>query len=339
MTPNSSRPAPVDESLQGADGLARLGGALPIRGEAPGQFSGRLRVVQVGAVRAVRLQHSPCQLTYDRGPETIGSAGMLVVAAHRSGRIRVQQSGPTSLVAPGQLSMVHSGAPFRYSAELPTDLLHVVIPLRAIGTVRQRALEELTACPVVTPLGLSAAAFIITLVRRLLAPGPIRSIPETERAVLAMLRAVLDEQSTLQARSAGPRNPAAMRQRVAALIERGYSDSSLDVAGIARALSVSDRQLQRSFEGVDYGPRELLGRRRAEALAQALRDPAVSVAQAADTAGFRSETAMRNQVRRRFGCSPAELRPAPEQRDGAGAWAEPSGTLRGDPDDPEFQAA
>lgn len=139
---------------------------------------------------------------------------------------------------------------------------------------------------------------------------------EAVAAGLALLRSVLAE--------AGAKDPATLptahehlKLLALTVIEDEHRDPNLNVSGIAAALPVSPRQLQRAFSANDHGPAQILNRRRAETAAQALRDPALTVSAAAQLAGFRSESTMRHQFRARYGISPTESR---TMAAGSGSW-------------------
>ena len=94
-----------------------------------------------------------------------------------------------------------------------------------------------------------------------------------------------------------------------AVIARHYRQE-LTLAGVARALASSPRQLQRAFEQFGHSSfrKEVLGRRLAVGAEVLLEHRSLPVAEVARLVGYRQGSHFARAFRRRYGLSPARFR-------------------------------
>lgn len=300
-------PAHSDHRFHGPGCEERFIGAGVTQPVAQIPFLARLQTVDLGGVRVIRLRHTPARVDHRMNLTTDLPPGLLLVGTHRRGQVQAQQQGAPVILQAGELSMVRSDRPFQYRTEKNVDFTHLMLPISLLGPASERFLLARPTLRTQSPLGKATAAYLARLVFLLLAESPFPQGTEAVTAGLALLRAALAEGDN-SALSPSHTAQEHLRHRALTLIEDAHREQNLTVAGIASALRVSTRQLQRAFSGAVYGPAETLNRRRAEAVAEALQDRSLTVSAAAQLAGFRSDSAMRHQFQARYGISPTESR-------------------------------
>ena len=125
-----------------------------------------------------------------------------------------------------------------------------------------------------------------------------------------------DSVRVLQVQTIGPvREPTLERRRqlwrdASHAIERGYADN-LTVAGVARAIGTSSRQLQRVFEEIGGRSfRSHVAAVRMERARELLLSESATVRQIAARVGYSQPAQFAKAFRRHHGVSPSELRRA-----------------------------
>jgi AraC family transcriptional regulator, regulatory protein of adaptative response / methylphosphotriester-DNA alkyltransferase methyltransferase len=93
-----------------------------------------------------------------------------------------------------------------------------------------------------------------------------------------------------------------------AAIERGYADTDISLASVARSIATSRRQLQRVFGEHGTSFRRELQRVRMTRAAELLRDRALPVATVARAVGYRQPAQFSKAFRRHHGRPPSALR-------------------------------
>ncbi|MEQ8444414.1 MAG: helix-turn-helix domain-containing protein [Pelagibacterium sp.] len=102
-----------------------------------------------------------------------------------------------------------------------------------------------------------------------------------------------------------------LRSRVKAYVEANLSRSDLDIAELARKMGCSRRYLFRAFEQDETTPSEYLWGVRLDKARERLMSPqfrASSISEIAFSCGFSSSAHFSRAVRKRFDCSPSEIR-------------------------------
>jgi len=93
-------------------------------------------------------------------------------------------------------------------------------------------------------------------------------------------------------------------------LERGYADESLSLAGVARSIATSRRQLQRVFAEHGTSFRRELQRVRMERAAELIQHGSAPVATVARAVGYRQPAQFSKAFRRHHGRPPSEMRGA-----------------------------
>jgi AraC-like DNA-binding protein len=102
---------------------------------------------------------------------------------------------------------------------------------------------------------------------------------------------------------------ASLVDRVRAEAARSISDGAAPTAAsIARALNMSERTLLRRLSEEDATPSDIIADVRRELASQYLRDPAVSITEAAFLLGYSEPSAFHRAFKRWTGVTPAEFR-------------------------------
>lgn len=317
--PQPSRPprAPSDLRFTGRRGLDELAAIfasaapLTLASPAPERFRARLHRRWFGESCLLRLRTAPLQIRLaaaERGGAPGGTGdGVLFLGAQLRGRTTITQGGPAAVLEPGGLGCVSSERGFTAASEAAVDAALLLAPLRLLGRQGEAVVDRGYPVLAPSPIVHGTAAFLSRV-----APAghgavpPGRSGAETELALLGLARSALAEHQ----RAARPLESRTQLVRHLAIdiIERHHREDSLTVRGIAARLNLSDRQLHRYFSDDAVSLAARLANRRVETATKLLAETDTSVAETAARAGFRSETAMRQHVRRRTGLGPAAYR-------------------------------
>jgi AraC-like DNA-binding protein len=104
--------------------------------------------------------------------------------------------------------------------------------------------------------------------------------------------------------------PGVSRAAVLAHVERHLGDRDLTVAGVSRRFAISPRTLHNLFADADESFAATVRRLRLDRCAARLADPAdpATVTAVAAAHGFDDPTSFSRAFRRRYGCSPREMR-------------------------------
>lgn len=159
-----------------------------------------------------------------------------------------------------------------------------------------------------------------TLLRDLVAlRGGDRGAEETQRAVLELLRLLIEE------RGGGSTSAAAHLILAKEHVERRLHDPQLDAAEVAGVLGISVRQLARVFETAGTTPSRYILERRLQRANAELGAPRAEETRIVDVAyrwGFSSQAHFTRTFHRRFGRTPSEARLSVARRAADGAAAE-----------------
>lgn len=300
-------PAPGDFSLAGPEGLRVLSTHSDVSAPSPETFQARLQSRPLGALRTLRIRHTPMRSVRTEHSQH-DSAPLLLISAHRMGEMTIQQNGQQAVAVPGSLSCLSTAHPFQMVTTAPAEQTQLIIPWAQAEHIAPQRDTPLPPVLPPSPLTNATAHFLTQLARELgERPNGEERSDHAELAALDLVRAALGQYwqhpPGLQDRGLF------VREAALDVIERRHREESLTVTGIAAALHLSPRQLHRHF-GAEEGPSlaERLADRRLETATRMLTTTRLPVAEIAHLAGFRSENAMRGHFRQRHDETPAEYR-------------------------------
>lgn len=227
------------------------------------------------------------------------------------------------IVAPGHLLLLPRGG--NWSVAFQRDFRAVVLAAMAPSPHgRRAAAPAVTDVHVVAPDGFSAV-----FARMLdLAGAGLEGLSDLEWASLAqslagMLPTLM--QPFVQASGdlgSGTATRAATLHRLCQAIERRLDDPDLSPARVASAEGISERYLQKLFEGTGSSFSQYLRERRLQRASADLSNPAEahhSISELAFRAGFNDSAHFSRAFRHRFGVSPREFRAHEAERHAAAA--------------------
>ena len=222
------------------------------------------------------------------------------------GRVTIAQDDRTAALQPGDLMYYHQGRPFDLAAHGDTRSLLVSVPWPAVDE-RLPAADGLTACRLGggTPYARLAAGVL----RELLAAAPAGNSVALGRigasAVDILVAAI--EGDLPGAHAGHPGNE--MLARAKRFMRENLHDPDLHVEGIAAALGMSRRTLNRMFVAEGTTPMRWLWQQRLAASYRALSEGrAQQVTEAAFAAGFSDLSHFSRVFRRTFGRAPSSLK-------------------------------
>jgi AraC-like DNA-binding protein len=253
-------------------------GPLALSTDDVAAFRGRIRFARLGAVQLSETRIAN-DLVVRRTPRLIrdNAQDYLKVCLPLAGRCLVAQDGREASLEPGDFVLYDNTRP--YSASLSRQALHVMIP-RDLIRLSPRRLALLTAQRVSGQQGLGAlvSAFLRELGKHATEKHHGGNIYLAD-AVLDMLAASFAERLSNETaiQMASGRNELLLL-RIHAFIESRLSERRLDVSSVAAAHHISERQLQKLFEGEGYTVTRWIRDRRIEHCRRDLSD-----AQYADT--------------------------------------------------------
>jgi len=230
------------------------------------------------------------------------------------GVCRHQQGRQETELRPGEFSLSDVGRPYRIETCDDTAMLIVALPARALEA-RVPGVHDLVCQPVRRDL--RASAVLAAMLRSVMAQGALphadqHDVPAEAPLDGLMLDFVAAALQPLRPRASSSDSQHRRRQRVEAYIEARLSDAQLGLCSIARELGMSPRQLQRVFAEQGTTLTLYLLERRLLLARQRLRAAGVHarVTQVALDCGFGDASYFGQAFRRRFGCTPSQMRSA-----------------------------
>ena len=160
-----------------------------------------------------------------------------------------------------------------------------------------------------TPQSHLLGQFICSVAQRL-PKLMIRDMPLIEQAALCLLAATYREPTSGPARLSEVARQTVDRTQALTFIERELFSARLTADRVCDVTGISRSSLYRLFE-TDNGVANYIRMRRLDALRSDLVDPSrrrQSVAQLAEARGFHNPSTLNRAFRRRFGCTPGEVR-------------------------------
>ncbi|WP_338837146.1 helix-turn-helix domain-containing protein [Gordonia polyisoprenivorans] len=311
----------------GAEGIANYIPALQITTDDPGGFDEIAFWRPLPGMLVYALIRTPS--TMARTPEIIAeypSPYVVVGTQSIPGGGTFTQSGRSyPYRGPAHIVIFDNNEPYQQTSEEVADLAGVWIPVESLGN----DFVGVPIAPVVTgtPLACAAAAFIRNFAFDVAARGADVD-PDTELAVIDLVRAILARRQADQSPDRVCTDPVYVREATRALIDHHFRDPEFSAETIAKTLHMSRRHLYRYFGDTDDTPATMIATRRLERARELLayREGA-GLDSVAAASGFTSAATLRNRFRAAFAVTPHEFRRS--LTDGRGESAQGAG--RGDP--------
>ncbi|WCB38147.1 AraC family transcriptional regulator [Gordonia polyisoprenivorans] len=163
--------------------------------------------------------------------------------------------------APAHIVIFDNNEPYQQTSEEVADLAGVWIPVESLGS----DFVGVPIAPVVTgtPLACAAAAFIRNFAVDVAARGADVD-PDTELAVIDLVRAILARRQADQSPDRVCTDPVYVREATRALIDHHFRDPEFSAETIAETLHMSRRHLYRYFGDTDDSPATMIATRRLE---------------------------------------------------------------------------
>ncbi|RDI49391.1 AraC family transcriptional regulator [Nocardia mexicana] len=282
---------------------------LGYRFSARADFQGRIRLRRTEEYQLVGW--SSDAVTYIRGPRHIRADPdddyRLIVPLTRP--VTIGSTDERGALAPGKTVLVSIDRPFSMAVPNGTEGLILTIPQREIRHRLNRVAPSAQPLDLTTGLGRVAAGIIGDL--------HAESATLTDREFDTVAERIVDLLCMrLLGDPGSPSTGLAPVESAARRYIRGHAgDPDLTVARMAGALGWSVRQIQLAFRAAGATPSEVIREERLRLARDRLRSAAYrrrSISDIASDSGFDSVSSFTKAFRRRFGCTPGQLRERPE---------------------------
>lgn len=268
--------------------------------------SGLLTRVDIGDMRACTLKTDPMR-TERRASRTMqNERDFYVVEMPREAPVRVAQRGRENIVRPGDFTVVNGAEGYTFETVQHNEVHTLRIPCRSLRA-RLPSLDDWIAktCESRQPLVALFLDFAASYGQHAHALPPAQRGRLEQQLLDLLVMALLGVDDTSGETSVR----SAHRQRALRMIEQHFSDPALETSGVARAIGVSERYLQRIFSerqetvSAAIRNRRILEAKRLLASRAQLR---LSVTQIAYSVGFSDPAYFSRVFRQTTGVSPAQ---------------------------------
>lgn len=282
-------------------------------------FSGRLVSY---AVDTMHIAHGVCGahvVDRTRGNIARSRNQFVYLVCPKSGAVRVEQLGRTTLLAAGECALATSDEPFRLDFVTCADSMSVQIPFDLL-TSRMPAICDATAINLAraTATGGALASLVHSLPRnQLRADSP---------GAMALAQSLLDLIAIAARETRRGERPCPARKRVggadvARFIDAHLSDPLLSPARAARSLAISERSVHLAMTKLGQSFMSYVRIRRLERVAGSLRtsrEERQSITELALDWGFADLSTFNRAFRERFGMNPRDYARKAAMDDGRG---------------------
>jgi AraC-like DNA-binding protein len=233
----------------------------------------------------------------------------VAVALQVSGTGVLEQHGRTARLSAGSWSICNSSEPYVLSSPAASDRLVVLIPTCRVE--RGIDLRAVTARALMGTSGVSRWAFGTAswLIEEFNSMTTVRA-EDLADSLSRLINLAIYERTRQQPPEAAQRT---LADRIREYVEQHLHDPDLSLDSIARDLNASKRSLHRAVSEIDGSIHNLIWHARLERCREDLRDPAKaqqSIANIAQSWGFKNSTHFSRAFRTRFGMSAREARRA-----------------------------
>ncbi len=278
----------------------------PVRADSGAGFAARVETRPLIDVNRALILSQP-QATH-HGPREVADTAdaYYFVNLQLAGRCRARQGPGTSVVAPGQFVVVDTTRPFSFDFDDEWRMLSFRVP-------HEQLRDRLAGRAPLVGLGLdgargagAAVAALMTALWRVDETTDRTALQDLEQAFVSSLAAAAGTEP-----GAGL-DRAALRAAVVQHVRDHLCDQTLSVTSVCRRFAVSPRTLHNAFRGPGESFAAAVRGMRLDSCAALLSDPHVrrTVTDLAHAHGFADPTSFSRAFRRRFGCSPRDVRRA-----------------------------
>ncbi|SES01861.1 AraC-type DNA-binding protein [Propionibacterium cyclohexanicum] len=318
--------------FQGTSGLRALSASVPVTAPAPAEamLTMTRHRFRDSALTLVQNLGSPVTIHIRRAADPPAVVPARAQDTNDSDTVHCILSGDTGADGsydPATMAVTwffDAASEFDWTVSEGQASLVMSVPVEAIADYPD---DRATSLPIYQPrctIAPAIAGFGLALVNDAGTSAAVRT-PVADYAIDRFLQEmagiVLVENRGVTSVQRGPRRE--LYFQATALITELYSDPELGPAELASALNVSIRTVQQAFQEAGSSASAEIRAQRARAARHLLTEPkydVLSISQIARHCGYRSESALREGLKSRYGVTPRELRSG---RGGAGAQVSP----------------
>ena len=272
----------------------------------------RIRNYRLSDLRLCDIACDP--ISIDRGPSHIESDGVTdgLLMFQLNGEVLIRQADKEMIVRAGDLAILAADEPYRIVYRQPSRRLFVCVPAErfdseVIRGARLPIVQQLNN----TPTGRIISSFLLTVAAEAdnLEENEGTLIANNLLSVLAMLRRSYGSYETEN----WPFRKAKSTDEIFDFMERHFVDPDLHPLDIAKANSISVRQLHTVVGSTGITVCRWLRERRLKACYEALQNPMIFralISEIAYSHGFNDSAHFSRCFRARFGMTPSEVRAA-----------------------------
>jgi AraC family transcriptional regulator, positive regulator of tynA and feaB len=267
---------------------------------------GLLTRMDIGNIRACLLKCDP-MLTERRTTQSAPDGrDFYVVEIAQLAPVQIAQRGRKAVVSPGAFTIVNGAEGYTFETAQHNELRTLRIPCRSLRE-RLPGLDDWVAktCEPSQPTAALFLDFAASYGRHAHALLPAQCERMEQHLLDLLVMALLDADDT----SGESCVRSAHRQRALRMIEQRFADPALEPSGVARAIGLSERYLQKIFSGRDETVSAAIRNRRILEAKHLLANRAqnrLSVTQIAFAVGFSDPAYFSRVFRQAAGVSPGQ---------------------------------
>ncbi len=280
---------------------------LDIRFDAAKDLQGMVENCALGSVQWTRVKSVP--LYYLRREKHCGGqAPQILLSVPLVGQIEFEQFSRRISCRRGSFLLEHSGSPYRFGYDTPSDLWAIRIPE---DMLRSRLRDPARFCAMDFDGSHGAARFLLDYLGAV--AGNIQQSEDAVRTLVGQhlvdLLAVALEGDERVLQSSRSSVKAGHLARVEQYLRRNLADPSMSAQEVAAACGISVRYLHYLFEETGWTVTQWIREHRLERAHEILLQAAgrVSIAQLAYQVGFNDHAQFSKAFRKKYDCTPSQL--------------------------------
>jgi AraC-like DNA-binding protein len=293
-------------STLGASSSAVATGLLKTHAYGNPAVAAQLETVEVAWLQVTRITAGPHHVIHN---PSVAAFPSVAIALQVTGSGILEQHGRTARLIAGSWSICSSSEPYVLSSPTASQRLIVLIPSNRMERgidLRATAARAFTGTSGVSRLAFGAASWLIE---------EFNSVTAVRAEDLAQSLSRLMNLAIYERTRQPPLEPPqrTLADRIREYVEQHLHDPDLSLDSIARDLNASKRSLHRAVSELDGSIHNLIWHARLERCREALGDPSKShesIANIAQSWGFKNSTHFSRAFRTRFGMSAREARRA-----------------------------
>lgn len=271
-------------------------------------FDGRIECWELGNIRLMRLKSAQARYTRLR-QDCDGRETQILVCLPIVGCVELDQIGRHPRCLPGQFLLEYSDAPYNFQYGSDADMLALRIP-EAMLQSRTRNPSRFCAMAFDSQSGINKLFidYLEIVIRNAQIESPAaQSLMSVQ--LVDLLAAVLEaDPRVLQSSNSSIRS--AHLARIEQYVRKNLEDPELSADTIAAACGISVRYLHLLFQDTDKTLAQWIRDHRLQFSHEALMlaTSRLSISQVAYAHGFNDHAQFSNMFRKKFGCSPSDVR-------------------------------